>query len=161
MGVFGWWDLWTDSWALGDHPASDAPGNIDRSEFPRELRASCKLEIEEEVDLESLFNYAGVGIDRRQDILREYLRTRQRAGILEEDISVIYRQYSPKSTIWQNMGRWHSMGAVNERRDARGKGGGVWAFVPSTRCIRLLPELYYSSLPRNDLPCVGAVYGSR
>ena len=110
MGVFGRRDLWSDSWASKGHQANDAPDNIDRSEFSRELRSSCKLAIEKEVDLESLSNYAGLGIGRRQAILREYLRTCQSEGRIEENIRDIYKQYSPRSTIGPDMGRWYSSG---------------------------------------------------
>ena len=77
--------------------------------------------------MESLTNYAGLCIDRRQDMLNEYLRTYQSEGRLEGDIVAIYQQYPPKSTIGQNMGSWYSRGpsmrgmARDDRESARGR----------------------------------------
>ena len=152
--VFGWRDLWPDSWTSEEQASSAAPYDIAQSECPREMWSSSKRDAEEAVDIESLANYAALCIDSRQAMLNEYLRTHQTEGRLEGDISSISKQYSPKSIAGQDMGRWYSRSPSMQwmTRDARKAARGR-SYVG----LEVDNDLYYSPPPRYESPRLGSI----
>ena len=120
--------------------------------------SSCKLDVEEAVDIKSLANYAGLCVGRRQAMLDEYLRTHQIEGRLEWGHQLYLPAVFTEIDPWAKHGEMVLQGSINAVGDARCQEGGTRAFLCRTRRGQLLPDLYYSPLPRYEFPCLGSIY---